>query len=106
MKKKEILTIFLLAAIVTASTLLLNSGKCFLGISSVCYVTHCRGWPLGFYAFYTADPSLLKFCTGTPPHSEFIWIFLLFFLVDFLFWFLVLTVGWWMVKKLTNKKER
>jgi len=81
MKKKEILIIFVLAVLATG-------GSWFYTPSSQdCW---SRGYPLRFW-YYCAP----WFLHDLP---KVIWMTSS-FILDFLFWFLVLAGGWWMVKK-------
>ena len=100
-KKKELLVIFLLALIVTTLTSLLSFDKCLRTLTSICHFTHCRGWPLSFYYFYTLNPAFPEECKEVHP-PEFIWLFLV---VDVFFWFVVLFSGCQIVKFILKKRR-
>lgn len=86
MTKKEFLAASVLAVLVTGLSFFVLRSECPGCPDALDY----RGWPLFYYQ------------TGglVPPYER--WLPLI-FLFDFLFWFAVWAVGWWVVKKLKIK---
>jgi len=92
MKKKEILIIFLLAVLVT--------GLGWFKLTAPPCITRChaqRGFPLPIWEYSSST---------IPGESEVLGRFIACGVVlDFLFWFLVLAVGLWVMKKLRLTKS-
>ncbi|MBL7169554.1 MAG: hypothetical protein ISS48_00870 [Candidatus Aenigmarchaeota archaeon] len=88
MKKKEILVIFLLA-------LLMTGGICAVFMPLLVKREFACGWPLHIsWRMKQLDYYDFEFTDGLS------------FLIDFLFWFLILVGGWWIIKKLKIKKRK
>lgn len=90
MKKKEILTIFVLTVLVTGLTWIMPSYR-----ESCCEPPHKlilygRGLPLPYYLYFTVWHS-----------SNNKWDFLT-MISDFLFWIIILTIGWCVMKGLIS----
>jgi len=91
MKKKELLIILILAVLVTA-------GSC---IPLLIKAEFACGWPLPISRRMKEGIYIDDFEFGGGYYDlEFAGLP---FVVDFLFWFVVLAVGWWVVKKLKGK---
>jgi len=86
MNKKEILIIFVLAVLITGlSCLYAVPGK---GTIQVGNLKFC-GWPMNFMSYWAWTGEIRTFFRKE-------------FSTDLLFWFLVLTSSWWVIKKLRN----
>jgi hypothetical protein len=84
MKKKEVLIVFVLAVLATGLGCLLIPVQC---------LEVCAGWPFVVYESVVG--------WSGDEMTNILWANLA---LDFLFWFLVLAGGWWVVKKLKGGK--
>lgn len=80
-KKKEVFIIFALGVLITWASSFIARPGCGNFPDALC----AGGWPLVFHRV-----------GGVMGINEWYWFNLI---LDFLFWFLVLTIGWWIVKK-------
>lgn len=86
MKRRELLIVFLLAVLVTWLSWFYKTRR---WMGSWIYITQ-RGFPIYYWENLPRQAGLIS--GGI-------------LIIDVLFWFLILAMGWWVMNKLRSKKE-
>ncbi len=107
MRRRELLTIFLLALLVAGGGWFVKWRSVTCGIVKCMGVyTFCHGFPLTFATTYKLSPryTLSEIGISADFLGQIDWIPSV-FVLNFLFWFLVLVTGWFFLNKLRKRGD-